>query len=94
VAPQTPYDEIDPKRIRPPEPADWGTLEKASNLRRPRLQRAALHLASLRMIRQRHHIPPCCFARVSLLTKAEGAGEQATDFSVDASIFPLVSPVS
>jgi hypothetical protein len=29
-----------------PEPADWETLEKANNLRRPRLQRAALRLAS------------------------------------------------
>jgi hypothetical protein len=29
-----------------PDPADWGMLEKANNLRRPRLQRAALRLAS------------------------------------------------
>jgi CHAD domain-containing protein len=35
-----------------PEPADWETLEKANNLRRPRLQRAALRLASKALIRK------------------------------------------
>jgi CHAD domain-containing protein len=35
-----------------PEPVDWGTLEKATNLRRPRLQRAALRLASKALIRK------------------------------------------
>jgi CHAD domain-containing protein len=35
-----------------PEPADWGTLEKAINLRRPRLQQAALRLASKALIRK------------------------------------------
>jgi len=35
-----------------PESADWGTLEKANNLRRPRLQRAALRLASKALIRK------------------------------------------
>ena len=35
-----------------PDPADWGTLEKANNLRRPRLRRAALRLASKALIRK------------------------------------------
>jgi CHAD domain-containing protein len=35
-----------------PEPADWETLEKANNLRRPRLQRTALRLASRVLIRK------------------------------------------
>jgi CHAD domain-containing protein len=35
-----------------PEPADWETLEKAINLRRARLQRAALRLASKALIRK------------------------------------------
>ena len=35
-----------------PEPADWETLEKAYNLRRPRLQRTALRLASKALIRK------------------------------------------
>ena len=35
-----------------PEPADWGKLEKANNLRRPRLQRGALRLASKALIRK------------------------------------------
>ena len=35
-----------------PEPADWETLEKAIASRRPRLQRAALRLASKALIRK------------------------------------------
>ena len=35
-----------------PEPADWETLEKANNLRRLRLQRAALRLASKALLRK------------------------------------------
>ena len=35
-----------------PDPADWETLEKANNLRRPRLQRTALRLASRALIRK------------------------------------------
>ena len=35
-----------------PEPVDWGTLEKANNRRRPRLQRTALRLASKALIRK------------------------------------------
>ena len=35
-----------------PEPVDWETLEKANNLRRPRLQRTALRLASKALIRK------------------------------------------
>ncbi|MGA7395445.1 MAG: CHAD domain-containing protein [Terrimicrobiaceae bacterium] len=35
-----------------PEPGDWATLEKANNLRRPRLQRTALRLASKALIRK------------------------------------------
>ena len=35
-----------------PDPAVWRTLEKATNLRRPRLQRAALRLASKALIRK------------------------------------------
>jgi CHAD domain-containing protein len=35
-----------------PEPSDWERLERASNLRRPRLQRTALRLASKTLIRK------------------------------------------
>ena len=35
-----------------PEPADWETLEEANNLRRPRLQRTALRLASRALTRK------------------------------------------
>jgi hypothetical protein len=35
-----------------PEPADWEALEKTNNLRRPRLQRAALRLASKALVRK------------------------------------------
>ena len=38
--------------IRCPKPADWETLEKAIASRRPRLQRAALRLASKALIRE------------------------------------------